>query len=202
MNNQSFPAIVKAGRLVYPRLDAYYPVVEGLPNPGVQYHINAAITNLMYKMIADQGYYENPMTQITASFELKNNQRDILSLSLIHYAYSGGAHGMTLVKSLTSDTRTGRVYKLWELFKPNSDYVKRLNEIILAQIKARDIQLLDQFKGITPDQDYYIADKSLVVYFQLYELAAYVYGILYFPISVYAIQDIIDENGPLGKMLY
>jgi hypothetical protein len=36
----------------------------------------------------------------------------------------------------------------------------------------------------------------------LYEIAAYVYGILYFPISVYEIQDIITEDGPLGKMLY
>jgi hypothetical protein len=56
------------------------------------------------------------------------------------------------------------------------------------------------FKGISPEQDYYIADKALVLFFQLYELTAYAYGFPYFPISIYDLQTIIDEQGPLGKM--
>ena len=35
----------------------------------------------------------------------------------------------------------------------------------------------------------------------LYELTPSVYGFPMFPISVYDIQDIIDENGPLGRLI-
>ena len=45
-----------------------------------------------------------------------------------------------------------------------------------------------------------MADKALVIYFQLYDITPYVFGFPMFPISVYEIQDIIDENGPLGRM--
>ncbi len=152
-------------------------------------------------MLHDQGYPQNPQTDVSAFYELKSNEKNILSLSLINYAFSGGAHGLTVQKSLTFDTQNARQYALKDLFKPGSDYIGRLSAIITAQIKQRNIPLLVDFKSIRPDQDYYIADKALVVYFQLYELAAYVYGFLYFPISVYDIQDIIAEDGPLGKML-
>jgi hypothetical protein len=90
---------------------------------------------------------------------------------------------------------------LGELFKPDSNYVQRLSAIIQRQITERKIQLLEPFQGIRPDQDYYIADKSLVIYFQLYEITPYYYGFPYFPISVYEIQDLIREDGPLGKVL-
>ncbi|MNG17010.1 hypothetical protein D3C84_1009670 [compost metagenome] len=78
--------------------------------------------------------------------------------------------------------------------------MKRLSDIVAKQIAQRKIETLEPFKSIRPDQDYYIADRSLVVYFQLYELAAYVFGFAYFPISVYDLQDIINEDGPLGPM--
>jgi hypothetical protein len=68
------------------------------------------------------------------------------------------------------------------------------------QIVERKIQLITDFTVIKPNQDYYIADKSLVIYFQLYEITPYVYGFPMFPISVYDIQNIIDEMGPLGRM--
>jgi len=157
---------------------------------------------MVNSLLQQQGYYQNPQTTVTALYELKNNQRRILSLSLINYAFSGGAHGLTIIKSPTFNVETGKVYELKELFKPGADYVKRLSEIIKVRIKERDIPLLVDFKSIRPDQDYYIADKCLVIYFQLYEITPYVYGFPYFPISVYEIQDIIDENGPLGVMMY
>lgn len=107
---------------------------------------------------------------------------------------------MTYIKSLTFDLKKGGLCKLEDLFKPGSDYVKKLSFLIDAQIKQRNIQLLSDFTVIRPDQDFYIADKALVVYFQLYEITPYVFGFPMFPISVYDIQDIIDEEGPLGRM--
>lgn len=200
---RELPVGINTQRLFMINLNVLYPVVYGLTDLAVQDRINNAILGLVYKLIKDQGYYENPFTtQVTGTYEIKTNERGILSLSVINYAFAGGAHGMTIIKSLTFDVQTGKMYELKDLFKPDSDYVKRLSDIVQRQIIERNIPLLVEFKGIRPDQDYYIADKALVIYFQLYELAAYVFGFLYFPISVYQIQDIIDEDGPLGRMLY
>lgn len=202
VNGIQLPVNIRPQKLVQPRMDISYPVVEVVGNPIAQQRMNNAIIRLVYQMIGEQGYYQNPMTQVSGYYEVKTNQKGILSLSIYNYAYSGGAHGLTIQKALTFEIKTGRVYQLKDLFKPKVDYVKRLSDMIKKQIKERDMVLLEEFNAIRPDQDFYIADKALVIYFQLYELVAYAFGFPYFPISVYEIQDIIDEQGPLGVMLY
>ena len=201
MNENIFPVEIKTLKLDMRRLEIYYPQVYGLENIYVEDKINDVILEVMYNQINQQGYYDNPETQITGTWELKNNQKGILSLTLINHAFSGGAHGLTIVKGLTFDIETGKLYELPELFKPGSDYIKVLSEEVKEQIEDRDIQTLGEFEHIKPNQDFYIADLSLTIFFQEYEIAPYVYGILYFPISIYEIEDIIDENGPLGRMI-
>src|SRR5699024_1432485 len=128
--------------------------------------------------------------EMLGTYEVKTNERNILSISFSNYAiFPQAAHGLTLMKSLTINTETGEVYNLNDLFKESSNYVDVLSSIIANQIMERDIQVLEPFTTIRPDQDFYIADKSLVIYFQLYELTAYVYGFPMFPISVYDLED-------------
>ncbi len=202
MNITKLPVCVMTQKLELPRLDVYYPVVDGLDDYTVEAKINNMILTLVHALINVQGYYQNKQTEITGSYEIKTNERGILSLSIINYAYAGGAHGLTIIKSLTIDTETGKLYALEELFKPDADYIIKISDIIKEQIIAREITLLNDFEKIRANQDFYITDKCLVIYFQLYELTAYVYGFPYFPICVYKLQDIIKEDGPLGKMLY
>ena len=201
-NNTVLPPVqVLTQRMLRQNMNVFYPVVAGFNNQYVQHVINMTILNLVNKLIADQGYYTNPGTQVTGWYELKTNERGVLSLNIGNYAYPPmAAHGMTYIKSLTFDTQTGRLYQLKDLFKPGSDYVKVLSDNIKVQIKERDITLLNGFTAIRPDQDYYIADKALVIYFQLYEITPYAFGFPMFPISEYELQDIIRENGPLDKM--
>lgn len=200
-NTVKLPVQISTRRITGPNLNVFYPVVMGLPNTAVQQRINNAILNMVNSLIMTQGYYQNPQIQILGWYELKNNQRGILSITLGNYGYPPrAAHGMTYIKSLTFDVQTGHIYTLAQMFKPGSNYVEVLSEIIRKQIAQRDIPLLDGFKGIRPDQDFYIADKSLVIYFQLYEITPYYVGLPMFPISVFELQDIIDENGPLARM--
>lgn len=202
MSAVQLPVQIRSGHLVMPRLDVYYPVVKGLADLGAQGRINNAILGLTNKIIKDQGYYENPQTEVSGYYEIKTNERDILSLALINDAYSGGAHGLRIIRCLNMNAKTGSIYTLKDLFKPGADYVKRLSEIVSSQIRDRGIYLLGQFTGIKPDQDFYIADKSLVIFFQLYEIAPYAAGVPSFPISIYEIQDIINDQGPLKWLMY
>ena len=202
MSNFAPPALVYAHHVLRPNFNVYYPLVRGLANAAAQQSINRTLIQETNNLIARQGYPQNPLADVTAQFEVKMNEREILSITLINYTFAGGAHGMTVQKSFTWNTTSGRLYSLGDLFKPGAPYVRRLSELVRKQIAARDLPLLDEFKGIAPDQDFYLADKVLVLYFQLYDLVPYAYGFPYFPISVYDIQDIIDEEGPLGKMVY
>jgi hypothetical protein len=181
----------------------YYPQVFGLENTNVQQSINQTIYQLTQHLVQQQYQQQgaDSFTEMLGTFEIKTNERNVLSLSLTNYAIAYHyAHGLTIIKSLTFDTETGKSYKLKDLFKPNSNYIEVLSKNVQKQINERNIPLLDKFTGISPDQDFYIADKSLVLYFQLYEITAYYIGLPMFPISVFDLQDIINEDGPLGRM--
>lgn len=180
----------------------YYPHVSLKDNHNLQYMINRDIIQKTQQLI-DQQAADAPssLVEMLGYYEIKNNQRDVLSFTFSNYAYHyQAAHGMTYINSLTYDLQKQTSCTLEDLFKPNSNYTERLSALIREQIKQRDIPVINEFEGIAPNQDYYIADKTLVIYFQLYELAPYAFGFPMFPISVYAIQDIIDEEGPLGRL--
>lgn len=181
----------------------YYPQVIGLQNMYAQRSINQTIYQLMQTIMQQQYQQQgtDAFINMIGTFEIKTNERNILSLSLDNYAIAyQHANGLTIMKSLTFDIESGRSYKLKDLFKPNSNYVDVLSKIVLKQVRERDIPLLVDFTGISPNQDFYIADKALVLYFQPIEITAHYIGFPMFPISVYALQDIIAENGPLGRM--
>ncbi|MBO9597697.1 MAG: DUF3298 and DUF4163 domain-containing protein [Cohnella sp.] len=202
MNGQTLMLPIDIHALQEDNIKVSIPYIAGGTTPEAADIMNQAIESTARELMKEQSYPNPDIQEMIGSFEIKTNERGVLSLSLLNYSYTGGAHGNTLQRSLTFDADTGRGYTLSELFKPGSHYEKTLNKLIQAQIKARKLPLLGEYPGITPDQDYYIADKSLVVYFPLYEIVPYAWGFPYFPISVFTIQDIIDENGPLGELMY
>lgn len=173
----------------------------GLANPQAELIINRSIISTLNSILVELGYHDSNLVEMVGNFEIKTNERGILSLSLLVYSFTGGAHGLTIIKSLTFDIATGKQYKLKDLFKPDSDYVTKLSAIIQNKITEWEIQLLDEFTSIRSDQDFYLADHSLVIYFQLYEITPYVAGFPYFPIPILDIQDIIQPDGPLDKLL-
>lgn len=203
MDLQAFPVSMQTMVLQQQGITIYYPQIVGLQNPQAQQRMNQAITQLVQSVI-EQQYQEqgaNSFTEMIGYYEVKTNERNVLSLTFTNYAIAYHyAHGLTIMKSLTFDIKTGKSYALKDLFKPGSDYVQVLSKMVQDQIDKRNLQLLDTFKGIAPDQDFYIADKALVLYFQPYDITAGYVGFPMFPISVYALEDIIDENGPLGQM--
>jgi hypothetical protein len=194
-----FPAGIQTGSIISPGITIYYPQLIGMQNLNVQEQINQAIIKMVYYMQQEQNKVQTGTNmQVTGHYEIKTNERGILSLILSNYAYSQPmAHGFTVVKSLTFDINTGKQYNLPDLFKPGSDYVAVLSRFINEQIKQRDLPLLNGFTSIKPNQDYYLADKSLVVYFQLYEITPYYVGFPMFPISNYQLLSIAAPNGPL-----
>lgn len=182
--------------------NVFYPKVIMKQNHPFEKTMNTAIVNQTQQLINLQiGSMPTTVVEMLGLYEIKNNQRQVLSLSFSNYTFhKHAAHGMTYIKSLTFDLEQEKICELKDLFKSDSDYIQRLSAVISQQIKQRDIPLLNEFTAIQPNQDFYVADKALVIYFQLYELTPYVFGFPMFPISLYDLQDIIDEKGPLGRL--
>lgn len=182
----------------------YVPEMFGHWNPYVEREINwymyEATRILAEKQFSEQDTDE--FSEMIGTFELKTNERNVLSLTFTNYAYADGfAHGLTLMDSLTFDVMTGKKYNLAELFKRDARYVDVLTKRVNEQVKARDIPVFEAPVTVARDQSFYIADKSLVLYYPLYAITPYYYGLPKFPISVYELETIVDEEGPLGRML-
>ncbi len=147
MIDYELPVSIKTYK-VKPKLDVVFPQVYGMKNTVSQHKMNNKILDYTNRLIVKQGYNEGMVQEMIGKYELKTNERKVLSLSVVNYAFTGGAHGLTLMKSLNFDTTTGKNYKLYKLFKEKSDYVGILSKLVEEQIKARNIQTLDDFKGI------------------------------------------------------
>lgn len=184
-----------------PNVTMLYPQVMGHESVNANTRMNITIRNQTMELVRSL-IQPDMKTVIDGSFEIKNNQRGILSLNLIGLADFGGAHPMTKTASLTMDTATGENYALYQLFQPGSRYMEIINAEITRQIAFRQIPLLDGFKGISAKQDYYVADCVLLVYFQLYELSPYAAGFPYFPIPIYMLSEVIPEDGLLSRLNY
>jgi hypothetical protein len=201
MIGRKIAATIIDKQLEKPRVHLHYPVVSGLPDKDVERRINHRIQDLMYQMIRDEGYVEDLTKDFTGSYKIRVNQNGILSLSVEMYSYAeGAAHGLTVVKSLTFDLKTGRVYRLRDLFRLNSNYKAIINDFIRQEIKAKDIPLIAKFTGISEDEDFYLTENALVIYFQLYEYTPYAYGIPEFAIPYRALQRVVNPKGPIPKL--
>lgn len=179
-----------------------YPSISGFIQPHAIHLINQTILSHVNGMIEEQKKTQTgTLSQMIGHYEIKTNERGLLSLTLSNYTYSTPmAHGFTIVKALTFDVNTGKVYLLQDLFKPGSPYIEVISKLVAQQIKQRDLPLLNGFQSIKPNQDYYVADKSLVIFFQLYEITPYYVGFPMFPISSYELLHIAAEPGPLSTL--
>lgn len=203
MATEALPVPILTMTMQYGRTTIHYPQVMGLMETSVQQSINKAIYEKVQALIQEQEEQQNTESfgEMIGTFEIKTNERHVLSLTLTNYAIPyQAANGLTLIKGMTFDTTKGKKYTLSELFKKGSDYTEIPSRLVEEQINARNIPVLEEFTGIKPDQDYYIADKALVLFFQELEITPHYIGSPMFPISVFALEDIFTESGPLGRM--
>src|SRR5690625_4354737 len=129
--SQNLPVSMQTMMIKQGETTIYYPQVIGLQNMNAQQSINYAIDQLVQYLIQQQHQQQgaDSFTEMIGTFEIKTNERDILSLSLSNYAYAyQHAHGLTVMKSLTFNVQTGKQYTLEDLFKPKSNYVDVLSK--------------------------------------------------------------------------
>ncbi len=190
--------------------DLKYPEVK-LENEHVQNKINILIKQHVYefKKYLEEIYKESNLMNkegndtsplFTFKFEGLSNFKyevvsNILSLTVKFSQFTGGAHPMAYVRNYNFDLNTGELIKLKDLFnkKGGENYKTIIDNFIINQMnKSPEMYFKEDFKGIGENVQYYLTKDSVVVFFQLYEVAPYSSGIVEFKIPFSEFGDSIN----------
>lgn len=186
------------------------PVLSGLADPALEKEINAAFLqkaeDFRGEVLAGFAEYKEAMEQtggpvrpyaVDTAYTENYNQDGLLSLTVEYYQFTGGAHGSTLKETLNLDVDSGRVLTMADFLGP--DYKDIVVREIQKQIAAHPERYFTHELGfdgiedardtaarIAADQQFYIADGKIVVYFQQYDIAPYAAGFPEFAVPVTA----------------
>ncbi|MBU5483581.1 DUF4163 domain-containing protein [Clostridium sp. MSJ-11] len=187
--------------------DIRVPVINGLKDKNIQENLNKLLRNDALK-------FNNSLKKAGTDFVEESKKMGfniidyaadtdytiylandkLLSLTVLYYQYTGGAHGNYTVTPYNIDLTTGKELYLKDIFKNGVDYKKVINTEINKQIKEKNKENypIAGFDGIKEDQNFYIEKDRLVIYFQPYEIAPYALGVVKFEIPFSLIKNYIN----------
>lgn len=173
-------------------LNMKIPVVSGVKDEKLQSRINAELENAALRdkeeitrlskfaeRVPDVAY------ELHWEYQVFYNKHGILSLTTIADQFTGGAHGMSVRRPYNYDINAGKKMALADVFQPGVDYKTIINQEIEKQIESRPEYFFEGelgFRSIADNQDYYLEDGNLMVYFGQYDIAPYSSGIPEFKI--------------------
>lgn len=200
MSNKDIAAIITENQIQNTCTDVRYPQISGLKDEDVRNKINELIKNQVLGLIPQEGC--DVYQEIKGTYSVELNQKGILSIKFSVYTFRWhAANGLTVQKSITVNLETGKVYKLYDLFKRDSGYRTVLTKIIKDQIKERDLPLIKELHVIGDNEDFYLTNDSLVIYFQEIEFTPHYVGIPEFPIPYSQIKHLIRKEGPIAALI-
>ncbi|MCK9525696.1 MAG: DUF3298 and DUF4163 domain-containing protein [Limnochordia bacterium] len=156
-------------------------------NESMHHHLEAYVAELKDVAAEVLGFDEEhprfPYEGIM-DFEVKLNRGGLLSIAIVNYSYTGGAHGMTYYDYINVDLTVGHHISFHELLDSEAE-LNRAAEIVNAKISEQpDHFFVDSFtpSEFHEEQGFYLQDTGAVICFGLYELAPYAYGISEFAV--------------------
>ncbi|NMB02592.1 MAG: DUF3298 and DUF4163 domain-containing protein [Firmicutes bacterium] len=192
---QGFPNSITVYDYVYQlqsaelEVNARIPQLHGMPDLNWQADFNASLREGLIQFVAhlqdmvweDQMYpYEGLI-----DFEVKLNRGGLLSIAIVSYTFTGGAHGMTAYVYRNLDLSTGQEIAFYDLFNTDAE-IERAAQVINEKIvQEPDWFFIDHFTPslFSENQGYYLQENQAVICFGLYELAPYAAGIQEFAVS-------------------
>jgi hypothetical protein len=145
---------------------------------------------------------------------------ELLSVEFaMDYYEHGAAHPSHGFHVINYDAKAGRRLELADLFKPGSDYLKRVSEVAVAQLRRWNKDSAEysggdgqpylsdpEFTaGAAPQaenfQSWTLTPKGLVVTFDYYQLGAYAAGAPTVVLPYAELKDVLKADGPLAPLL-
>jgi len=175
--------------------DVVFPVILKLSTESLQNTINSLISNKAFESknkaeLKGRGFEK--MNQYVR-YEITYNIFPLLSILFDESVDFFGAHPANAVRSITLDVTDGKIYRLQDLFKPDVDYKIKLNEIAAKIIEEREYILLMDYEGIEENQEFYVTENEIVIYYQEYIYTTHAEGALFISIPYSEISDIMKK---------
>ncbi|WP_026477864.1 WG repeat-containing protein [Alkaliphilus transvaalensis] len=185
----------------------YYPQLINHPNASIERDLNILIESIFLpddEKATDEDFEDYYQT-IDKDFEV-NEIGELLTIVEKGYLYFlGGAHGTPWIKSHHININTGEYFTLNDLFLPDSNYLSKLEAIVLEQIEEQQKEDPIYFEWASPtvtDQQFFLlTDEGLEIYYQVYEIASYAVGMPSFFIPYEEVMDLLNTDGSFWKSL-
>lgn len=175
----------------------YYPQIQESPPSSVSDSINSKLRELSaLKAISSNAVLDY---NLYGNFENLFFKKDLYIPEINTYNYPfGAAHGLTTRSTPNINLKTGEFYSISDLFTCTTHWIDELNNIIENMIKT-DPQYSyvyeDGFKGITSNQNFYVDENNIYIYFPPYEIAPYAAGFVTFKIPFKDIDHLLCKKG-------
>ena len=147
---------------------------------------------------AKKSNFEFRPYELLVDYTIHTVNEKVLSLTTLNYQYTGGAHGMSIKVPYNFDLTTGKEITLKDLFKEGTAYKNIIKEEIQKQIKSEPEKFfpdeVELFSGIKDDQNFFIENDQLFIYFGQYDIAPYSSGIIEFEIPSSILKDVISTS--------
>jgi len=133
-------------------------------------------------------------------YKLKYNQNGLLSIVFTNYQYTGGAHGLAIESSHTLNLETGEEFRPKDLMESAAGYISFISDFVRKEIDTRIkagslMEIGDSpFETIDENQDFYMSNKAVVIYFQEYEYFPYAAGIQEFSIDYISLEKMLKQD--------
>lgn len=205
-------------------ISATYPQVDFGPEAlmgvrGIAQDINNSLDTMVNQMI--QGFI-NEVSQMPnktvngmgSSLEITSKASVIsgtfLTAQIIqNSSIAGAAHPLTTIQSFNYSIISGGLLNISNLFVSGSDYLNYISNYSMTQLKAyaqkEGYSIEDMInQGASPDlknfNTWNITNDSLIITFNPYQVAPYVFGIQTVSIPLSDMTSMIDPKGPLSFM--
>jgi hypothetical protein len=205
--------------LLYPDLPASNPLKDSLDFTISKYLYTDTVPfknpELLLKDITNEffdSYHEAfdgvKMNESSASFnweeivsmEICYNERDIASLKIDKYAFTGGAHGIKISQYIVCDLKHNRHLMLKDIMQ--EDYEARLNDILNEKLrKLNGIKPEEKLKEsgffderIETSENFYINKDGIGFFYNLYHIAPYSAGSTELFLTFNELKEILDPG--------
>ena len=144
---------------------------------------------------------QNLHAPIFTDYRVEHNHDGIFSVRIYLYDLYGSEGRCLESVSLNYDVNSGELCRISDIFDDSNDRWRGLiPDIVTAQAQDRDITLLNDLMPIDDGQEFYVTDDSVVLVYDVYEIATYSAGAPEFCIPIGQVGEFIDDNGPLGRV--
>ncbi len=157
---------------------------------------------------------------LNITYRVRAATPDLVSVEFpIDYYSHGAAHPSHAFHVINYDQKAGRELSLADLFRPGSDYLKRVSEVAIAQVRRWNKDSADysgsggntylndpEFEeGAAPKAENYqnwtITPRGLVVTFDYYQLGSYAAGAQTVVLPYADLKDVLRADGPAAPFL-